>query len=125
MRDALMLATCLSIPAVPQQTDGYNHAVRSIDLVTGTVTTLAGNYALSNSVLEVDPVTLTSSYVTRTGPPANFGFSNGVGTAASFHFPDGITFDPSGTFALVVSEGRQRGRPCRPVCEVLLPRGSV
>lgn len=89
------------------QIDSFNNAVRRIDIATRAVTTVAGNYALSNFGV--------------TGPPLNFGHDDGVGTAASFYFPSGVSMDAAGTFAFVVSGergglsgARQRVKPRRP-----------
>lgn len=57
--------------------DYSNHMIRSIDIVTGTVTTLAGS--------------------------ATSGSSNGVAAAASFYYPSGITTD--GTNVYVADSG--------------------
>lgn len=66
------------------QTDWSNNALRRVNLSSGLVTTLAGNYALS------------------TGPPNNFGNADGVGNASSFYNPTGIAMDAAGTVAIIV-----------------------
>lgn len=63
--------------------------MRRLDLVTGAVTTVAGNYALRNDGV--------------TGPPNNYGRADGVGTAASFYNPHDLALNSAGTFLLVVS----------------------
>jgi hypothetical protein len=62
------------------QTDNYNHLIRSIDLTSGSVSTLAG----------------------RQG--ANSPFADGDGTQATFSYPQGVAISSNSTFALVVSE---------------------
>ena len=60
------------------QSDAYNHIIRRIVLSSSLVSTLAGASGATGSM-------------------------NGIGTAASFHTPYGITIDAAGTVALVVS----------------------
>ena len=76
----------LSPSPSPSQADWYNHAMRLVDVSTGLVTTLAGNYLISG------------------GPPYNYGHSDGVGAAASFYYPTGVSLNSAGTLAIVVSE---------------------
>lgn len=72
------------------QADQSNNLLRRVNLANGLVTTLAGNVALSS------------------GPPNNYGFSDGFGTAASFWNPTGVAVDGAGTFAVVVRSGAKR-----------------
>lgn len=69
----------------PVKADFFNNAVRRIDLSSGSVTTLAGNYNIGG------------------GPPNNGGRADGVGTLATLLKPTGISLNSAGTFALVVS----------------------
>jgi sugar lactone lactonase YvrE len=62
--------------------DYGNHTIRKIDVVTGKVTTLAGN----------------------AGAPGN---QNGSGKAARFNHPTGVALSPDGTFALVGDTGNR------------------
>ena len=57
--------------------DQHNHMLRRIRLSTAVVTTVAGTAGVSGS-------------------------TDGIGTAASFNFPSGITMDAAGTMVLVV-----------------------
>lgn len=66
------------------QADQYNNLLRRVSLVSGLVTTIAGNAALSG------------------GPPNNYGHADGVGTASSFMKPTGIAFYGAGTLVVVV-----------------------
>ncbi len=59
------------------QGDQENCLIRRIDMSSGTVTTLAGNLTI--------------------------GSTDGVGTAAKFHYPRGVAMDAAGAVALVVS----------------------
>lgn len=68
--------------------DAGHYAIRKVDLTSGAVTTIAGNAA------GVDH---------PTGFPSGFG--DGVGTAAFFNGPHGITMDPTHT-ALYVADSR-------------------
>ena len=60
--------------------DYANHAIRRIDLTSGVVTTLAGNF------------------------PRTLGHADGVGLAASFYYPTGVALDANGSFAIIVRE---------------------
>ena len=71
---------------MPLQADQNNHAIRRIDLLSGTVTTLAGS------------------------PSQSTGHSDGVGSAASFYNPYGIAVDASASVAFVVRVGMGGGR---------------
>ena len=55
--------------------DASNNRIRRVDIATGATTTLAGS--------------------------GNQGFLDGAGADARFKYPQGVTIDPSGTFALV------------------------
>lgn len=66
-----------TLPLPSLQADTNNHAIRSIDLTTNTVTTVVGTQSS--------------------------GHDDGVGTAASFISPTGIAVNAAGTRALVVS----------------------
>jgi DNA-binding beta-propeller fold protein YncE len=61
-------------------TDSFNHSIRRIDLITREVTTLAGT-------------------------PEVPGSHNGVGTAASFNLPFGVTLCAQGGYALITDTG--------------------
>lgn len=61
--------------------DSSNCAIRSINLTTNTVTTVAGS------------------------PPYTCGSDDGVGTGATFNYPSGVAVNSAGTFAVVVSLG--------------------
>lgn len=74
--------------------DRGNNLIRRINLANGMVTTVAGS--LSGTV-----GTLGST---------NFGHSDGIGTAASFYHPCGLTMDAAATFVLIVSE-EEEGEP--------------
>lgn len=81
----LVFRLMLLASSVLLQVDQGNHALRRINLTSGMVTTLAGNYGL------------------RTGPPTNYGRADGTGTAVSFYYPWGVAIGSSGTFAIIVS----------------------
>ena len=63
-------------------TDQYNHLIRRVNLNNAAVTTIAG-------------VTFGDVGIN------NFGSANGIGTAASFYFPVGVTMNGAGTFAII------------------------
>lgn len=75
-----------AIPSLlsPPQADSFNNALRRVNLSSGFVTTVGGNLNLSS------------------GPPVNYGHSDGVGTAASFYYPSDIAMDSIGSFAIIV-----------------------
>jgi DNA-binding beta-propeller fold protein YncE len=60
------------------QADSQNNVIRKIDLLTNTVTTLAGIGGV-------------------------FGYNDGVGTSAQFTGPCGAALNSAGTFAIIVS----------------------
>jgi DNA-binding beta-propeller fold protein YncE len=64
--------------------DLTNYRIRRLDIASSQVSTLAGSGAIS--------------------------FQDGIGTNAIFNLPNGVSIDPSGTFALVVDYGNQRIR---------------
>lgn len=66
-----------SVRTAGSQADRFNFCIRRIDLTTTAVTTYVGNQA---------------------GP----GYTDGVGTSASFQAPWGVTIDGAATFVLVV-----------------------
>lgn len=82
-RPAGSLTLC-SQPSAAYQTDFYNHLLRKLNLMSGLVTTLAGNVA---GTVSID----------------NNGHADGVGTAASFYRPYGVTVDSAGGIAFIVS----------------------
>jgi DNA-binding beta-propeller fold protein YncE len=63
------------------QADCGNHLIRLIDVSSATVTTLAGNAGIT-------------------------GYEDGVGSAASFNWPNNVAVNDAGTVAIVVSETR-------------------
>lgn len=67
------------------QTDQFNHLLRRVNLTSGLVTTVAGS--LSGI------------------PSTNFGFADGIGTAARFYIPVDVAVYGAGSFAVVVSVG--------------------
>jgi hypothetical protein len=60
------------------QTDFFNRVIRSIDMATGAVTTLAGRRGVSTSA------------------------ADGIGTTATFGGPSGIATNGAGSFVVVV-----------------------
>ena len=83
-RDAESLRFLETSPTSLLQADQYNNLLRRINLVSGLVTTIAGNAALSG------------------GPPNNVGHADGVGTASSFNRPTGVAFFGAGMLVVVV-----------------------
>lgn len=63
---------------VPLQADYYNNALRSVNLASGLVRTVAGS------------------------PSSAWGYADGVGTAALLNSPSDVAVDGAGTFAIVV-----------------------
>ena len=76
----LPLSRSIGLP-LHLQTDTYNHVIRRINLLGGTVTTFAGS------------------------PSQSSGHSDGVGSAASFANPTDIAVNSNASVALVVSGG--------------------
>lgn len=70
---------------VLMQADFNGHIARHVALPSGLVTTLAGSAALNG------------------GPPNNYGYADGYGSAASFWSPAAVAVDGAGTFVIVVS----------------------
>ena len=63
------------------QADYLNHLIRVVIISSGLVTTLAGG----------------------NGGIAD-GYADGLGTAATFNYPEGVSIAPDGSYALVVRE---------------------
>lgn len=80
-----------SIRACTSQVDNSNHLLRRVVLASGVVSTIAGNLALGS------------------GPPTNYGQTDGTGTAASFYYPVGVAVDSTGSLALVVRSISEEG----------------
>nr|WP_324257862.1 hypothetical protein [Cellvibrio fontiphilus] len=112
--------------------DTYNHKIRKIEITTGAVTTLAGSGPLAGSadgtgaaagffmpsgittdgtylyVADTDnhkirKIEIATAVVTTLAGRGSRGSADGIGTAASFHYPDGITTD--GTHLYVADFG--------------------
>lgn len=83
-----VVSVATSVPSLSLlvQADLFNNLLRRVNTTSGLVSTLAGNVALGG------------------GPPNNYGFADGYGTAATFHQPFGVAVDAASTAAYIVSD---------------------
>lgn len=56
----------------------------------------------------VNVTTIAGNMLFNSGPPSNYGFVDGLGTAAVFWYPEGVAIDSGGTFALIVRRGARK-----------------
>jgi DNA-binding beta-propeller fold protein YncE len=128
--------------------DVNNHRIRRVSIATGSVTTLAGSVAgHADGVgtqasfkypqgVSISPdgmfalvaetgnalirhVSIATGSVTTLAGSGNSTFADGVGTQASFDYPQGVSISPDGTYALVADSNNRRIR------RVSIATGSV
>ncbi len=121
-------------------TDSWNNRVRRLDMVSNTVTSVAGSGSSgfadgtgtnarfnAMSQIAIDPtgsfalicdflnnrirrLEIVSSHVSTLAGSSTGGFQDGVGTSAIFNSPQGVSIDPTGMYALIADYASQRIR---------------
>ncbi len=131
--------------------DTNNQTIRSVDIASGTVTTLAGSAGVSGSIdgtgssarffypqgmtmnpagdtlyiVDINNQTVRTLYVpsgttsTLAGSAGLTGSTDGIGSAARFNYPQGITMNPAGTTLYVADSYNQTIR------RVVVSNGAV
>jgi sugar lactone lactonase YvrE len=88
-----VVSTFAGMPGVPGNTNGTGSAARFSN-PSGLAIDSAGNLFVSDYTnTTIRKITPTGVVTTFAGSPAQYGFANGTGTAARFHYPDGIAID--------------------------------